>query len=112
MQRAAQGADRSGHAAVHIGQGRGTNAGGEGRGIEFVFRVQDQRHVHGRFMQCVGLFTAQHMQEVRTNRVIIGALIDTHAVVTEAIPVADDRRECGKQTIGGILLLIEAGFCF
>ena len=110
MQRAAQRANRRCHAGVHVRQGGGTHPGCEGRGIEFVFRIQNQRHVHHLGEQGLGRLVAEHVQEVRTDGVIVQGRLDAHAVVGIAVPVADDRGQHRHQAVDDIILLREAVF--
>ena len=64
VQRAAQRADRAGHARMHIGQSRCTDARRERRRVEFVFRVEDQRDVHDALMQFARTVPKQRIHEV------------------------------------------------
>ena len=112
MERTTQGTDSTGNTAVQITQSRGADASGEGRGVEFVLCIKNQRYVHHTLMQLVGLFATQQVQEVGADGIVIGFRIDFHTVVAEAIPVTDDAREGGQQTVGGIFLLAEIGFRF
>ncbi len=112
MQRATQRTDGSGYTGVQVGQGRGTDAGGEGRGVELVLGVEDQRHVHDLDVQLARLLAVQQVQEVATEGVFVTAAVDTHAVVGEAVPVAHHRREQRQQAIGLVTLGIEGQFGF
>ena len=42
-----QRADRPGDGGIKIGIGAGNDAGGEGRGVEFMLRIQNKRDMHG-----------------------------------------------------------------
>jgi len=107
VQRAAQGADGSGDAGIQVGQCRCTHPCGEGRSVEFVFSVEDQRHVHHFDVQLARFLAMQQVQEVATDARLVGHAVDALAVVAEAIPVAHDRRERGEQAVGDIALHAE-----
>jgi len=47
MLRAAQGADGPGDGGIHVRTGAGDDPACESRGVEFVFRVEDEGDVHG-----------------------------------------------------------------
>ncbi|RMS47188.1 hypothetical protein ALP66_02365 [Pseudomonas amygdali pv. photiniae] len=100
VQRAAQCADGCRDAGIQVRKRRRADAGGEGRGIEFVLGVQNQRDVHDLAVQFAGGLVEQQVQKMPADGVFCGGAVDTLAVMTEAIPVADDRRERCEQTVG------------
>ncbi|MNN26571.1 hypothetical protein D3C81_1400780 [compost metagenome] len=107
MQRAAQRADGRGDAGIQVGQGRGTDPRGEGRGVELVLGVEDQRDVHHLDVQLARLLAVQQVQEVAANGVFIAGAVDAHAIVGEAVPVAHYRREQRQQAVGLVVLQVE-----
>ena len=64
MQRAFERADGAGDGGVHVGQGGGDDAGGEGAGVELVVGVEDERDVEGAGGGVGGLFAVEHPEEV------------------------------------------------
>ena len=71
----AQRADRTGDRRVHVRAGAGNHAGGERRGVELVLGVEDQRLVQRMRMQFARLPAVQQMQEVRSDRVVVGVSV-------------------------------------
>ena len=65
VERALQGRDRGGDGPVHVGEGGGGHAGGEGGGVELVVGVQHEGHVHGPRGRGGGPLPAEHVEEVR-----------------------------------------------
>src|SRR5690606_19070153 len=62
-------------------------AGGEGRGVEFVLRVEIERRVHGPFPARGGCLAVQQMQEVRTDRVVVGLDLDAATILRVMVPI-------------------------
>jgi len=58
-------------------------------------------------MEFVGLATAQHVQEMRTDGIVVGLGVDAQVVVAESVPVADDRRKQRQHAVGDLPLLAE-----
>ncbi len=83
----------------------GANPGGEGRGVEFVLGVEDQRNVHHLDVQLARLLAVQQVQEMAADGHFVGHTLDALAFAAEAIPVAHDRRERGQQAVGLVVLL-------
>ena len=108
VQRAAQGTDGAGYAAVDVRQRGGTNASGEGRRVEFVLGVQNQGNVHHLLVQLARLLAVQQLQEHTADGIALSVGgIDTHAFVGEAVPVSDDGREHRQHTVDLVVLLAE-----
>ena len=99
---AAQRADGAGDGRVHVRTGTGDHATGEGRCVELVLCIQDQRGVHRFFPQCRRLLAMQKMQEVTTDRVVIGLDFDAGAVMAVVIPVEQHRTQRGHQAVGDV----------
>src|SRR5690606_25511714 len=106
VQRATQRADGTGDGGVHIAQGGGTHAGGEGGGVEFVFGVQNQGSLHYLGVQLGRFFTVQRPQELFSNGVGTGFHFNALTVVAEVVPVVDHAREQRQHAVGGVLLLV------
>ena len=49
---------------MHIGKRGCRHSGGKRRGIQFVVRMQNQRHIEGAFGGRRGRFTIQHEQKI------------------------------------------------
>ena len=112
MQRATQRTDGTGDAGVHIAQRGSAHAGGEGRGVEFVLSVQNQGGLHDLSVQLGWLFAVQGPQELFGDGIGTGFYLDAFAVVAEVVPVVDHARKQRQHAVGGILLLVKAGFSF
>ncbi|KAG1388292.1 hypothetical protein G6F59_016022 [Rhizopus arrhizus] len=102
MLRAAQRADATADRAVHVAAGAGDDAAGEGRGVELVLGVQDQRGVHRLHPRILRLLAMQQVQEVAADRVIVGFHVDGAAVVAPVVPVQQHRTEAGHQLVGDV----------
>ena len=110
VQGATQRADRAGDAGMHVRQGRRTDPRGEGRRIELVLRIQDQGNIHDPLMQFGRRFAVQQVQKVTRDRLVGGLGINAQAVVAEAVPIIDDRRQRRDEPVRDCLLLFETGF--
>ncbi len=55
--------------------------------------VEDQRGVHGAHPAVLRLFAMQEVQEMAADAVVIGLDVDALAVVTEVVPIEQDRAE-------------------
>ena len=64
----AQRADARGDRRIHVRAGAGDHAAGEGRGVELVFGVENERGVHGADEHLAGRPAVQQMQEVAADR--------------------------------------------
>jgi hypothetical protein len=100
--RAAQRADRTGDRGVHVGAGARDHAGREGRGVEFVLGVEDQRRVHRVDPLLRRLRLVQHVQEVPADRIVVGLDVDAPAAVAVVIPVREHRAEACDQPVGDL----------
>ena len=108
VQRATQGTDGAGYAAVDVRQRGGTHPRSEGRRVEFVLGVQNQGNVHHLLVQLAGLLAVQQLQEHTTDGIAFGVGgVDTHTFVGEAVPVSDDGREGGQHAVDLVVLLAE-----
>ena len=112
VQRASQGADGAGYTAVDVGQRGGAHTSRKGRGIEFVLGVEDQRHVHYTLVQFTGLLAVEQLQEVPADGIDIAVGFNAHALVGEAVPVSNDRREDRQHAVDLVVLLAEVLFGF
>ena len=61
--------------------------------------IQNQGHIHYLADQLIGGLTAQHMQEVNADGVVVQHRIDAFALVGEHIPMADDRWKQRNQAV-------------
>ena len=68
MQRAFESANRAGNGRVHVRKSGRSHAGGEGRGIQLMIGMEDQRHIQGFFRRRARLFSVEHQQEVARMR--------------------------------------------
>ena len=99
VERPLQGADGAGDRRIDVGQrGRG-DAGGKGRRVELVVRVQDERHVERLDRSRVGTLARQHVEEVRgVPHHRVGR--DRPAAGLQASPRGDDRRRLRDEALG------------
>ena len=98
VERALERADAAADRAVHVGLGRGDRAAREGRRVEVVLRVEDERHVEDLRGEFVGLLAAHHPEEVR--RVVerrVGG--DRRLAVERHLARSDDRRDLREQAL-------------
>ena len=107
VQRPPKRADRAGDARVQVGQRRRAYPGGEGRGVEFVLRIENQRNVHNPSKQRARALPREGRQKVAGDAVLVGVDVDTDAVVAVAVPVVDDRRHRTEQPVGHFPLAVE-----
>ena len=102
--RAAQRADRAGDARIHVRTGAGDDARGEGRGVELVLGVQDQRRVHRAHRRAARAAArrAAGAGSARPIGVVVGLHVDAAAVAGEVLPVQQHRAEAGDQLVGDV----------
>ena len=86
--RAAQRADRAGDAGVHVRAGAGDDPRGEGRGVELVLGVQDERGVHGAHPGGRRRPPCSRCRNARRSESSSVSTCDALAVVAEVVPVA------------------------
>src|SRR3546814_6647701 len=79
----------------------------EGRSVELVLGIQNQRDVHHLDVQLARLLAMQQVQEMAADGGFVSHTLDALAFVAKAIPVAHDRRERGQQAVGLVVLLGE-----
>ena len=96
VQRPLERADRAGDGGVHVRQGGGDHAGGEGGRVHLVVGVQDQGNVERLCGGRAGLLTGQHVQEVGRMR---------RAPGSGAIGSSPRRRRSYRATIVGIFAI-------
>jgi hypothetical protein len=82
--------------------GVGDHARRERRGVELMLGVQDQRRMHGAHPVGRGCRAVQQMQEMRADRIVVGAHLDAPSAVREMMPVAQHRAETREQLIGDV----------
>src|SRR5258708_5564965 len=103
--------DGAGDAGVEVRTGAGDDARGKRGSIEFVFRVKDERNLHGRNPLGGRLFSVQQVEEVRSNGV--GAELDLNAptVARVVVPVKQHGTETGEQGVsdgaGALFVVID-----
>src|SRR3569833_2212805 len=78
--RAAQRANGSGDARMHIRAGARNDSRGKRRGIELVLGVQNQRGVHRADPGRIGCASMQQVQEMSSDRVVFGLYVNALAV--------------------------------
>ena len=66
---------------IHVRTRTGNHAGGEGGGVELMFRIQNQRNVHGFHLRFGRAFAVQQVQEVTADGVFFAFDVDAFAVV-------------------------------
>lgn len=99
VQRAFERADRDGDRGVDIGQGRGDDAGGEGRRIEGVLRVEDERDAESVHHRVIRDLAEREPEEVA--RVIeVVARLDGLEAAAAALDVRDDGGQLREQGDG------------
>src|SRR5690606_15771514 len=98
----AQGADAPGNRRIHVGTRAGNDPAGEGGGVEFVLRVQNERGVHGAHPFIAWGVTVQQVQEVPTDAVVVGLHVDDAAVVAVVVPVQQGRAHAGHDAVGDV----------
>ena len=112
VQGTAQRTNGTGDAGVDVRQGRSAYPRSERRGVELVFRVENQRHVEDPPEQVVGRLALERRQEMSGHRVLVGVHVDAHAVVAVAVPVVDDGRQHADEPVGGGVLVGEVALGF
>ena len=75
-----------GDGGIEVRTGAGDDAGGEGRGGELVFGVEDHRGVHGADVAFAGRAAVQEVEEVGADAVVVGLDVDAAAVVGVVVP--------------------------
>ena len=98
----AQRADAGGDRRIHVGTRAGDHAAGEGRGVELVLGVENQRGVHGADERLAGRLAVQQVQEVAADAVVVGLHLDALAVVRVVEPVEQRRAETGHQPVDDV----------
>jgi hypothetical protein len=99
---AAQCADRARDGRVDVRVGAGDHACGEGRGVELMLGIEDQRGVHGAHPLGRGCLAVQQVQEVSADRLVVGLDLDAPAVVGEVIPIEQHGAEAGNQAVADV----------
>src|SRR6202011_226980 len=97
-----QGPNSTSDTRMHIRTRARNHPRTERRGVELMLGVQDQRRVHGTYPGRRGVPPVQEMQEMPTDRVILGVYIDALRIVAVVIPVAQHRAERSDQLIGNV----------
>ena len=95
-------ADGAGDAGIHIRTRTGNHAGGEGGGVKLMFRIQNQRNVHGFNLRFGRAFAVQQVQEVAADGFFLAFDVDTFAVVRILIPVEQDAAEAGDEFVRNV----------
>ena len=104
VQRTAQGADGARDRGVHVGQGPGDDAAGEGRGVELVLRIENQRRIERLPVQLGWRLAVQQVEQVARYAVVVGFGVNAHAVRVKAVPVQKHRRQTRQQPVGRVFL--------
>ena len=99
---AAQGADRASDRRVHIGAGAGDYAPGEGRRVELMLGVENERRVHRTHPLPRRLLLMQQLQEMTADRIVLGLDLDPLACVAVVMPVHQHRAQACDQPIGDL----------
>ena len=107
VQRSAQRANRAGDARIEIGKCGCTDPSGEGRSIELMLGVKDERRVHRAPLFWRRRASPDERQRVAGDGVVADRRIDAHAFVREAIPVGHDRGQAGEEALRDVMLLRE-----
>jgi hypothetical protein len=96
MERSSQCADGGNGSGMNVGFRGGGNAAGEGRSIQFVVGMQNERDVQRFSRDFVGHLAVQHVQEIRCKTAIIlrGQQFLTGANI---VPIRHDGRQLGDQ---------------
>ena len=97
--RTTQRPDGAGDGRIHIGPGTGNNARSKGRGIELMFGIQDQCSMHGPHPPLAGFLAMQQMQEMTTDRIIVGLQFNAPPVFMVMVPVQQHGTEPGHEPI-------------
>ena len=98
----AQCTDRAGDGGIEVRSGAGDRTGGEGRGVELMLGIEDQRGVHGAHMRRLRRRAVQHVQEMAADGSVVGLDVDPPAVLGEVMPVEQHGTEGGHQSVGDI----------
>jgi hypothetical protein len=114
MERALEGGDAAGDGAVHVAEGAGDDAGGEGAGVEVVLGVEDERDVHDPLVLAGRLLSRHEVEQVRGVRepgIAAGVGVHEGPAVDDGLHVADDGGDFGEEALGlaevggGVVLL-------
>nr|GEU28025.1 hypothetical protein [Tanacetum cinerariifolium] len=98
----AQRADGAGDGRMDVGTGTRDHAAGKGGRIEFVFRIQDQRCVHGLHPAVGRLEAVQQVQEVAADGIVVGFHLDALAVMAVVVPVQQHGAKRRHQAVGDV----------
>ncbi len=108
VQRPAQRADGARHRRIEIGQRRYDRARSEGRGVEFMLGVENERHVDGAADKLVGLLAVEQMEKVAGGGLVVGFGVDVLTARVEMVPIKQHRAKTGRQPVcDGELIVTE-----
>ena len=99
VERALERADGAGNTRVHVAERRDDNAGGEGRGVELVLGVEDERDIEGLHFLGSGFGLAEHVEEVRGLAEVL-ARQDWEEPLGEAVVVGDGDGDLREEPLG------------
>src|SRR5262249_42082036 len=83
--------------------GTGNHASSEGRRVELMLGVQNERGVHGAHPGRGRLAPMQKVKEMTANRVILGFHVDALTVMAVVVPITKHGAEGGDQAIRDVL---------
>ena len=113
VERAFQGADGRRDGRVHIGEGGGGDAGGEGRGVQFVIGMEDKSDIERTFRSRRRSLAVEHQEEVGgVGKRAVG--LDNVLAFADAIVGGDDHGDLRGQAdclvdVGIVIVALKLG---